>query len=293
MAVDRPVWMGRPSPAVRGAKGLVVAVIGIVMLYPFLNVIATSLAQDADVRHGGLVPHVWSLEAYRSILQGGIVGRALLVSAGVTLTGTVLSMICTSTMAYGLTRTRDLPGMRFVLYLALFTMLFSAGLIPNFLLIKNLGLLNSYAALVVPGLVSAFNLVVLRNFYLQIPRELIEAARIDGCNDRQIYTSIVLPLSKAVHAVLALFYAVGYWNAFFNALLYISDADKWPIQLVLNLYVVQGSPIPQVDNPNSVVPTPQSIQMAVVVLALLPILLVYPFLQKYFTKGVLTGAIKG
>lgn len=291
--MDRPVWMGKPPVAVRLAKAAVVIFILVVMLYPLLNVVATSVAEQADVRHGGLIPHGWTLEAYKSILQGGIVSRALLVSAGITVVGTVLSMVCTSMMAYGLTRTADLPGLRFVLYAALFTMLFSAGLIPNFLLIKSLGLLDSYAALILPGLVSAFNLVVLRNFYMQIPKELVEAARIDGCNDRQIFTAIMLPLSKAVHAVVALFYAVGYWNSFFNALLYISDTDKWPIQLVLNLYVVQGSPIPQVENPNHVLPPPQSIQMAVVVLALLPILLVYPFLQKYFTKGVLTGAIKG
>jgi ABC-type glycerol-3-phosphate transport system permease component len=183
--------------------------------------------------------------------------------------------------------------MRVILYLALFTMLFGAGMIPNFLLIKSLGLLDSYAAMILPGLISAFNLVVLRNFYLQLPRELIEAARIDGCNDRQIFTSIVLPLSKAVSAVIALFYAVGYWNTFFTALLYINDATKWPIQLVLNLYVVQGSPMPQIEDPNHTPPQPESVQMAVVVLAVLPILLVYPFLQKYFTKGVLTGAIKG
>lgn len=291
--MGRPVWMARPGPVTQAGKALVIAVITALMLYPFLTIIAVSFARSADVGFGGLVPRHFSLDAYTSILRGGIVTQALLVSGGVTLVGTALSMLFTTTMAYGLTRTSDLPGMRVILYLALFTMLFGAGLIPNYLLIKSLGLLDSYAAMVLPGLVSAFNLVVLRNFYLQIPRELIEAARLDGCNDRQIFTSIVLPLSKAVSAVIALFYAVGYWNSFFNALLYINDPAKWPIQLVLNLYVVQGSPIPQVESPNQVVPEPQSIQMAVVVLAVLPILLVYPFLQRHFTQGVLTGAVKG
>lgn len=291
--MPRPVWMAKPGPATQAGKALVIALITALMLYPFLTVIAISFARSADVGFGGLIPRDLSLEAYTSIFRGGIVTRALLVSGGITLVGTALSMLFTTTMAYGLTRTSDLPGLRFVLYLALFTMLFGAGLIPNYLLIKSLGLLDSYAAMVLPGLVSAFNLVVLRNFYQQIPKELIEAARLDGCNDRQIFTSIVLPLSKAVSAVIALFYAVGYWNSFFNALLYISDTAKWPIQLVLNLYVVQGSPIPQVESPDQVVPEPQSIQMAVVVLAVLPILLVYPFLQRHFTQGVLTGAIKG
>lgn len=289
----RPIWVGRPSPIVQALKIIVIVAITVLMLYPFLNVIAVSLADSAEVDFGGLWPRQWSLEAYVSILRGGIVTRALLVSIGVTVIGTACSMVATSMMAYGLTRTADLPGMRVILYLALFTMLFGAGMIPNFLLIKSLGLLDTYAAMILPGLISAFNLVVLRNFYLQLPRELIEAARIDGCNDRQIFTSIVLPLSKAVSAVIALFYAVGYWNTFFTALLYINDATKWPIQLVLNLYVVQGSPMPQIEDPNHTPPQPESVQMAVVVLAVLPILLVYPFLQKYFTKGVLTGAIKG
>lgn len=289
----RPVWMGKPSALVQVLKLGVIAAISVLMLYPFLNVIAVSLADSAEVDFGGLWPRVWSLEAYSSILRGGIVSRALLVSIGITVVGTACSMICTSMMAYGLTRTADLPGMRVILYLALFTMLFGAGMIPNFLLIKSLGLLDSYAAMILPGLISAFNLVVLRNFYMQLPRELIEAARIDGCDDWQIFTRIVLPLSKAVSAVIALFYAVGYWNTFFSALLYVNDATKWPIQLVLNLYVVQGSPMPQIQDPNHLPPQPESVQMAVVVLAVLPILLVYPFLQKYFTKGVLTGAIKG
>ncbi len=289
----RPIWVGKPPMPVQALKIIVIVAITVLMLYPFLNVIAVSLADSAEVDFGGLLPRVFSLEAYSSILRGGIVTRALLVSIGVTVIGTACSMVATSMMAYGLTRTADLPGMRVILYLALFTMLFGAGMIPNFLLIKSLGLLDSYAAMILPGLISAFNLVVLRNFYLQLPRELIEAARIDGCNDRQIFTSIVLPLSKAVSAVIALFYAVGYWNTFFTALLYLNDSTKWPIQLVLNLYVVQGSPMPQIEDPNHTPPQPESVQMAVVVLAVLPILLVYPFLQKYFTKGVLTGAIKG
>ena len=289
----RPIWVGKPPAIIQALKVLVIVAITVLMLYPFLNVIAVSLADSAEVDFGGLLPRQFSVEAYASILRGGIVTRALLVSIAVTVIGTACSMVATSMMAYGLTRTADLPGMRVILYLALFTMLFGAGMIPNFLLIKSLGLLDSYAAMILPGLISAFNLVVLRNFYLQLPRELIEAARIDGCNDRQIFTSIVLPLSKAVSAVIALFYAVGYWNTFFTALLYINDATKWPIQLVLNLYVVQGSPMPQIEDPNHTPPQPESVQMAVVVLAVLPILLVYPFLQKYFTKGVLTGAIKG
>lgn len=292
-ANHRPIWAGKPSLPTQAAKVVVVVLITLAMLWPMLNVLATSLAKDGAVTAGGILPQQWSFDAYRTVLAGGVVGRALAVSAFITITGTTLAMICTSMMAYGLTRTRDLPGLRAILYIALFTMLFGAGMIPNYLLIKNLGLLNNLASLILPGLVSAFNLVVLRNFYLQIPRELVEAARIDGCSDAQIFWRIMLPLSKAVTAVLTLFYAVAYWNTFFNALLYISDSDRWPIQLILNLYVIQGSPIATIDNPNQIPPPPQSIQMAVVMLALVPILLAYPFCQRYFTSGVLTGSVKG
>jgi putative aldouronate transport system permease protein len=206
-----------------------------------------------------------------------------------------LSMALTTTMAYALTRTREVPGSRLALLLVLGTLMFSAGIIPNYLLVKSLHLLNSYLALILPGAVSAFNLVVIRQFFMGIPQELIDSARMDGANDLQILVRIMLPLSKAVLAVIALFYAVGYWNDFFNALLYLDDASMWPVQLVLRQYVLQGTPLGDVQmNPLlGEPPPPQSFQMAVVVLGTLPILLVYPLLQRYFTKGVLTGAIKG
>src|SRR5262249_52428948 len=147
----------------------------------------------------------------------------------------------------------------------------------------------------VPGLISAFYLIILRNFFMNIPQELIEAARLDGASDWQVLTYVVLPLSKAVLAVIALFYGVDIWNAFFTAVLYINDASMWPIQLVLRQYVLQGSMLASALtlDPNQPPPPAQTLQMAIVVVATLPILLVYPFLQRYFTRGVLTGAIKG
>lgn len=294
MAGARPPWVERPGPVMGTLKVLAILLIVAVMLYPFVFVIMASFVPPGANLRFGMLPTDWTLDAYRSVLRGRIIPRALLVSAGITVVGTVLSVTFTTMLAYGLTRTREVPGSRAVLYLVLFSMLFGAGLIPNFLLIKSLGLLNTYAALIVPGLISAFNMLVVRNFFLQIPAELIDSARIDGANDLQIFLRIMLPLSKAVIAVISLFYAVGYWNAFFNALIYLNDSSKWPIQLVLNSYAVQGSPIGQIENPNAATSvTPQSVQMAIVVLATVPILLVYPFAQKFFTKGVLTGAIKG
>lgn len=294
MATARAPWMEKPGPVTRVLKVSAIAIIVLLMLYPFAYVIFASLASPGATLRFGLIPSDWTLGAYRSVLSGRIIPRALLVSVGITTVGTVLSVAFTTMLAYGLTRTRDIPGSKAVLYLVLFSMLFGAGLIPNFILVKQLGLLNSYWALILPVLISAFNMLVVRNFFMQIPQELTDSAKIDGASDLQVFLRIMLPLSKAVIAVIALFYAVGYWNNFFLALIYIQDTAKWPIQLVLNTYAVQGNPISQVENPNAAgAVTPQAIQMAIVVLATLPILCVYPFAQRFFTKGVLTGAIKG
>lgn len=296
MAARAP-WMEKPSIASQGLKAIVLIALAIVMLFPFVYVIAVSFSSAKDVLSGGLIlfPAHPSLDAYREILQGGVVTHALGVSVGITIVGTLADMVMTVSLAYGLSRTKDVPGSKFVLLLVLGTLLFGAGIIPNYLLVKYLHLLNTYASLILPGLIDAFNLVVIRQFFMNIPPELIDSARIDGAGEWRILWSIMLPLSKAVLAVIALFYGVAHWGEYFNALLYLNDSSKWPIQLVLNEYVLQGSPltsaIQQVGN--QPLPPSQTIQNAVVVIATVPILLVYPFLQKYFTKGVLTGAIKG
>jgi putative aldouronate transport system permease protein len=290
--------MERPSISTQTLKTVVLLAIVVLMAFPFLYMLAVSLASAKDVLGGGLIllPSHPTTVAYESILRGGIVARALLVSAGVTVTGTLIAMALTTTMAYALTRTREVPGSRFALLLVLGTLLFSAGIIPNYLLVKSLHLLNTYWALILPGAVSGFNLVVVRQFFMAIPQDLIDSARMDGANDLQILWRVVLPLSKAVLAVIALFYAVGIWNDFFNALIYLNDSSMWPVQLVLRQYVLQGTPLGDIQtNPllGGQPPPPQSFQMAIVVLGTLPILVVYPFLQRYFTRGVLTGAVKG
>lgn len=291
----RPPWMAQPGWLVQALKVLVIAFIVLVMLYPFIYVIATSFSADPQGSTTGLLPKHYNLAAFRTIFAGNVVLRSLWVSVGITVVGTVLALIITITMAYGLSRTRQVPGTKFVLFVVLGTMLFSAGIIPNYLLIKNLGLLDTYWALILPGVANAFNIVVMRNFFMEIPEELFESARIDGASEWQILVRIVLPLSKAVIAVIGLFYAVGYWNDFFNAMLYLNDSTKWPIQLVLNQYVIQGASMGETGAPmpgHIQIPA-QSIQMAVVVVATAPILVVYPFAQRFFTKGVLTGAVKG
>jgi len=286
-----PAWRGRPGPGLRLAKALALAVIVLLVLFPVWTVVATSLAEPAQVvANGGWV--VWpdrvTLGAYAEILAGGVVTRALLVSAGVTVVGTALSLACTVGLAYALSRP-GVYGGRPLLLLVLVTFLFPPGMVPLFLVVRSTGLFDQYAALVLPFVVNVFNLVVLRGFFQSIPRELLEAARIDGAGDLAVLWRVVLPLSKAVLAVVGLFYAVAYWNRFFEAIIYFNDQSKWPIGTVLRQYVTGGADL---TGEAGLVSAPQSTQMAVVVLALVPIVCVYPFLQRYFTRGVLTGALK-
>ncbi|QHT54971.1 carbohydrate ABC transporter permease [Cellulomonas sp. H30R-01] len=296
----RPVWEERPTPVGLALKGLVLTLVALAVLFPLWTVLLTSFSTQAEtLRVGGLVtvPGELTLNAYRQILSGGVVSRAALVSVGITAVGTVISTIVSVLAAYGLSR----PGSvlhRPILFVFLVTMFFGAGLIPTYLLVSSLGLINSYWSLILPGAVSAFNVLILRSFFMGIDQSILDAARIDGAGDWRVLGRIVLPMSKAAVAVVALFYGVGYWNAFFNAMLYINDNAKWPLQLVLRSYVLQGVSLPgggttgQVDAATGVV-SGLPVQMAVMVLAIVPILLVYPFVQRHFTKGVIFGAIKG
>jgi putative aldouronate transport system permease protein len=292
----RPAWMEAPSLPEQIVKGVFLGFVALVMIFPFVYVIAASFSSAQDVLAGGLIlwPKNPSIEAYRAIFRGGLVVRALSVSAGLAIFGTAAKMVATVALAYDLSK-RGVPGSKVGLLLVLGTLLFRPGLIPSYLMVKNLALIDTYQSLILPGLISAFNLTILRNFFMNIPSELIEASRLDGASDWQVLWQIVLPLSKAVLAVIALFYGVEIWNAFFNAVLYLNDASMWPIQLVLRQYVLQGSALASAAelDPNQPLPPAQTIQMAIVVVATAPILVVYPFLQRYFTRGVLTGAIKG
>ncbi|MGW6529088.1 carbohydrate ABC transporter permease [Streptomyces venezuelae] len=292
---ERPAWEEPPTKIGSAAKAVVITVICAVMILPFLTVLSTSLASRKEITESGgfvLFPTDPTLEAYRTILSGGIVSRAVVVSVLITVVGTALSLLTTIALAYALSK-RGVPGSRPILLMVLFTLLFAPGMVPMYVVVKELGLLDSYWSLILPVLINAFNLVVLRAFFMNIPEELYQAARIDGAGDWRILTRIVLPLSKGVVAVVGLFYAVTYWNAFFNAMLYLNDSGKWPIQLVLRTYVVQNKSMTSDQLGIAHMPPQQSLSMAVVMLALLPILALFPFLQKYFTKGVLTGAIKG
>lgn len=296
---NRPVWEERPTRLGAAGKFLVLAFVVLAVLFPLYTVVLTSFSTTAETtRVGGLVilPGELTLNAYKVILSGGVVTRAALVSTGVTAVGTVLSLIVSVMAAYGLSRPRSF-GHRPILFVFLMTMFFGAGIIPSYLLVSSLGLIDSYWALILPGVVSAFNVLILRNFFMGIDQAIIDAARVDGAGDWRILAQIVLPMSKAAVAVVALFYGVGYWNSFFNAILYINDNAKWPLQLVLRSYVLQGVTLPGSGTGPTTVATGAvtglPIQMAIMVLAVVPVLMVYPLVQRHFTKGVIFGAIKG
>lgn len=222
--------MAPPALPVRLLKGAVLLVICAVVIIPFIGIVSTSVAGTDQINASGgfvLFPKSIDLGAYLSIFAGGVVTRALLVSVLITAVGTVISLLGSALLAYALSRPGSF-GHKPMLMLVLFTLLFTPGIIPNYLVVKQFGLLNSYWSLILPTALNAFNVIVLRSFFTAIPRELIESARIDRAGEITILRYIVLPLSKAVLAVIGLFYAVSYWNAFFNALLYINDNANGP-----------------------------------------------------------------
>lgn len=283
-----------PGLFTRGLKGIVLFLCCALVALPFIAVIATSLAHESQTNAAGgyvLWPDDPTFAAYEAIFRGGIVTRAIFVSVGITVVGSGLSVVVVALLAYSLSRPGSW-GHKPILMLVLFTMLFHAGMIPNYLLVKELGLIDSYWSLILPTLTSAFQIILMRAFFLEVPKEIIDAARIDGASELRILVSVVLPLSKAVVAVIALFNAVAYWNSFFNAVLYINSTEKWPLQLVLRNYVVDNAAI-NADLPGELIPPQQSLQMAILVISLIPICLVYPFLQRHFAKGIIIGAVKG
>jgi putative aldouronate transport system permease protein len=297
----RPVWEEEPSFFGRLSKPVVLGLVVLLVTFPLYVVVVTSLSStEAVTRAGGLVvvPRELTVAAYVQLLSGGVVTRALLISVVITAIGTFFSLAITVLAAYGLSRPGSLLH-RPLLFIVLLTFLFGPGIIPSYLVVNSLGLINSYGSLILPTAVSAFNLIVMRSFFMGIPGELIDSARIDGAGEFAVLSRIVMPLSKAVVAVVGLFYAVGYWNAFFNAMLYLNDNNKWPLQMVLRTYIVQEQVLPTgaggvTSTGIGLAPAPSlAIKMAIVVIAIVPVLVIYPFIQKHFTKGVIIGAVKG
>ncbi|MBP1965451.1 carbohydrate ABC transporter permease [Paenibacillus aceris] len=269
-------------------------IIALVCVLPFVYVLAVSFTSPSEVAKGGMIlfPKEWSLSAYRYIFSTDTLLRSLGVSIYITVVGTIINLIFTALMAYPLAKSK-LRGRQTILLGVLFTMLFSGGMIPTYFVVKGLHLTNTLWSLMIPSAISAFNLIVLKNFFQQIPDGLEDSAKIDGCNDMGVLFRIVLPLSMPAMATFALFYSVTHWNQFFNAILYINDNGKWPIQVLLREIIMLAQSRIGDSGFDEANIQPLTIRMAVIVFATLPILLVYPFLQKHFTKGVLLGSVKG
>ena len=274
---------------------ILLTLIAVIMVIPFIYVIAASFATEAEIQTRPIffIPDSPTLDAYARIFDmndmGTRVFHSLLISVCVTAIGTFINLFFTTTMAYGLSRS-NLIGKKPLLNMVLFTMVFGGGMIPLFLVVKGLGMYDTYSALILPGAISAYNMIIVRNFFMELPRELEEAASIDGCSDIGIFIKIALPLSLPCLATFGLFYAVGHWNNYFGALLYLEDSTKFPFQLVLRNIVMQTAET-QTD-PNALIPE-DTLKMAVIVIGTVPILIVYPFLQKHFAAGVMVGAVKG
>lgn len=293
----RPAWEEPPTRVGLTAKAAILGIALLAILFPLWIVLITSVSDSDTINAaGGLV--VWpdgiTFEAYQELFKGGQVARAMWVSICITVVGTAFSMAVSVLAAYGLTRMGSLWH-RPILFTMMGTMFFGgAGIIPTYLLIQELGLMNSYGALVLPMAVNVFNILVLRAFFMNVGQELIDSARIDGASEFRILLTIVLPLSRAVLAVISLFYAVAYWGNWFAGFIYIQDQDKLPLQNVLYQIVLRRE---KPTGMSEMVASGQvhtlSVQTAVMILALVPIAVLSPFVQRHFKKGMLIGAIKG
>jgi len=276
----------------------VLAVFGLMTLFPLYYVVVMSLTPYSEVlRNGGfvLLPTALTLDAFETILSSRVVPRAFQVTVFVALAGTLLNLTVTTLLAYPLSK-KFIPGRNAVLLALVFTMLFSGGLIPLYLVVRATGLTNKLWALIVPGLVSTFNLLIMKTYFENLPAEVEEAAKVDGCGDVQTLVRIVLPLSAPIMATLGLFYGVNHWNAYFPGIMYLRDKSLYPLQVVLR-NMIQTPNISQelaVNNPLLVQTLPpETIKMAAVVVAIVPVMVIYPFLQRYFIRGMLLGSIKG
>ncbi|RAV17699.1 carbohydrate ABC transporter permease [Paenibacillus contaminans] len=270
----------------------ILVLVGLAVLFPLFFVLSVSVTPMSEVlKNGGFIvfPKNVTFVAYRELLGDQAIPRAFLVTVFITVIGTAVNMALTTLMAYPLSR-KTLPGRSFFLLIILITLLFSGGLIPLYLTVKATGLLNSVWAMIIPGAVGAFNILIMKSFFENLPEELFDSVRIDGAKELRILLQIVLPLSVPVMLTIGLFYAVGHWNEFFQAIMFITNRELYPIQVIVRDFLTMAqNPIENVDTP---VPS-ESVQMAAVIVACAPIIVVYPFIQKHFTKGMLIGSIKG
>ncbi|MDF2959536.1 MAG: transporter permease [Paenibacillus sp.] len=267
-----------------------------VFLIPFWTVFATSFVSEAEaVRRGAFIlfPEQWNLLAYRMFLQDStMIMNAYSITLFRVIIGTAFNLIVTSMLAYGLAR-RTLPGRNWIVTFVFFQMIFTGGMIPTYLLMDAIGLKGSIWVLVIPGLVNAWNMFIMRTFFMNIPVEIEEAAIMDGANAAGILWRIILPLSKPAFVTIGLFYAVSHWNAWFDAAIYLNNPKQFPVQLVLRNILSAGILQDDMLTTSEIPPPAATIKSAAIMISTVPILFVYPFIQKYFVKGAMIGSVKG
>ena len=275
------------------------ALILLVILYPLWFVVISSVSDPAKVVAGDVLlwPAGVSFEAYRMVFRDSMIMTGYRNTLYYTILGTAINLVMTVLAAYPLSR-KDWVGRGFFMALVMFTMFFSGGTIPTYLLMNDLGLINTTWAIVLPGAVSVYNAIVMRTFFINsIPLELQEAAQVDGCSNTRLLLRIVLPLSKPILAVMVLFYGVAHWNAFVGALIYITESDRYPLQLVLRSILIQNTAsqdmLGEVDTLGNRVMLAETIKYALIIVSTLPMMVLYPFLQRFFEKGVMVGSVKG
>ncbi|MDF2925665.1 MAG: binding-protein-dependent transport system inner rane component [Paenibacillaceae bacterium] len=276
---------------------IMILIVSISVVLPFLNIISIAFSSyESSIKNPMMIfPKDLDFTAFRLILENSILMKSYENTIIVTIIGTLLGVALTVATAYPLSRKR-FRGKKLVMNMIIFTMIFNGGLIPNFYLIRGLGLLDSLWALIIPGALTAYNIILTKSFFEGIPEELEEAARIDGATDFDVLTRVILPLSGPIVATITLFSAVSHWNSFFNAVIYIRDSAKWTLQLVLReiLLSANNQLLQSGGNAAEMASVPlKNINYATIVVVILPILCLYPFLQKYFVKGIMIGAVKG
>ncbi|GGD80149.1 carbohydrate ABC transporter permease [Paenibacillus nasutitermitis] len=288
----------KSDKVVDGVLYVFLTLFSIATLFPLYYVFIVSITPFSEVlRNGGFIiwPSEFTFTAYKEIFSSRTIPDALKITVFITVIGTFLNLAVTSLLAYPMSKSH-IPGRNFILLALVFTMLFSGGLIPTYLVIRGIGLYNTVWAMIIPGMVSTFNLLIMKTYFQNLPSELEDAAKVDGCGDLATLFRIILPLSMPIMATLGLFYGVTHWNEYFKGIMYITDRSLVPIQVVLRNMIQSANVSQELATTNTLelaqLP-PETVKMATVVVATLPILIVYPFLQKYFIKGMMIGAIKG
>lgn len=279
-----------------GFNALLMVILCFITMYPFLYVLFASLSDPASVaKHRGLllIPLGFTLDAYKAVLDNPMISTGYRNTIFYVVAGTALNLFMTALGAYALSR-RNVYFKDFFMFAIVFTMVFHGGLIPTYLVVGNLGLLNTPWALIVPGAISTFNLIIMRTAFQQVPISLEESARMDGANDFTILFRVIIPLSMPVIAVMILWYTVGHWNSYFSALIYLRDRELYPLQLILREILVNNNTDSMMTGASTLdkIDVGETIKYATIIVSTLPILILYPFLQKYFVKGVMIGAIK-